>query len=313
MGIDLRARTQIEVDEPGVYVYGPAFVDLDTDGWPELALTSDFETSLLLWNEGGTAFVESTLASGVGDEKHGMGAAFADLDGDGDLDWFATAIRNVSHPEWGNRLYLNRGDRTFIDATDEYGVREGGWGWGTVMFDHDHDRDLEIVMAAGWPASTHSVDPMRFYEQQGGALPLQDRALALGLEMVGWGRALVAFDYDRDGDLDLLVGAFSEAPVLYRNDLAQGDWLAVQAVGHTSNRQGLGVRVRVQPEPDDAFLVGEIGVGSHLMGHGEAVAHFGLGEVDEVHRVEIAWPASGQVQVLGPIAANQVLVVHEPP
>ena len=81
----------------GVYGFAPAFADLDEDGWPELTLTGDFGTSRLLWNDAGR-FVDGTWPSGVGTERNGMGSTFGDFDGDGDIDWFVSAIWTDDFP-----------------------------------------------------------------------------------------------------------------------------------------------------------------------------------------------------------------------
>ena len=136
--------------------------------------------------------------------------------------------------------------------------------------------------------------------------------MELGIDFQDGGRGLVTFDYDRDGDLDLLVHANTDPPALYRNDGAAGSWLAVRAVGYGGNTRGIGAEVRVQATQGGPWQVRHIGVGSHLFGQEDAVAHFGLGAgLEPLHRVEVTWPASGRVEMLGDVARDQVLVVHE--
>ncbi len=311
MGIDLRALAP-EVDaKAGAYGFAPAFVDLDDDGWPELALAADFGTSRLWWNEAGVALSDLTFASGVGTERNGMGSTFGDYDGDGDLDWFVSAIETPEFPELGNRLYRNEGARQFLDVTDALGLRDGGWAWGTAWLDLEHDGDLDLVLCAGWPATAFHADPVRIWRNDDPAGPWPDVANALGVVFARQGRGLVPFDYDRDGDLDLLVVSNTELPALYRNDLASGHWLVVEARGAGPNTQGLGAKVRVQAVEGGPWQTREIGVGSHFFGQQEAAAHFGLGDATTVHRVEVAWPATGQVQVLDDVPVDQRLVVPE--
>jgi hypothetical protein len=54
----------------------------------------------------------------------------------------------------GNRLYRNRGDGTFEDATDAAGVRRGYWGWGATFTDLDLDGALDLVHVNGWPSGS---------------------------------------------------------------------------------------------------------------------------------------------------------------
>ena len=82
-----------------------------------------------------------------------MGSAVADYDNDGDLDWFVTAISYRDEPArlgWlspGNRFYQNQGDGTFLDKTDELGVRHSSWAWATCFSDIKNDglQDLFVV------------------------------------------------------------------------------------------------------------------------------------------------------------------------
>jgi hypothetical protein len=313
MGIDLEGVTLALILTPGAFGFSPAFVDLDDDGRPELALTNDFGTSRLYWNDGAAGLHDGTLLAGVGTETNGMGSTFGDIDGDGDLDWFVSSIWNPGTIDDGNRMYRNDGDRTFTDVTDVLGVREGGWGWGAVFFDADLDGDLDLALAAGWPATPFSDDRVKLWINGGpDGEPWTEMAVDRGLDFARQGRGIVPFDYDLDGDLDLLVVANTEPPALYRNDVDGGSWLEVRAVGAGGNSQSLGARVRVQVEPGAPWQVRQIGVGGHFFGQGRAVAHFGLPPgAAPLHRVEVRWPASDRQVMLSDVDRDQRLEVNE--
>jgi hypothetical protein len=307
-GIDLSIDSPPQGTPPGAFGFAPAFVDLDGDRWPELAIAADYGTSRLFWNEAG-AFIDGTASAGLLNDAHGMGSALGDFDGDGRLDWFISAI-HIPQVAGGNRLYRNQGDRTFTEITDEVGVRDGGWGWGAVPFDGDGDGDLDLALASGWPSSIFSDDPVRLWlNDPQGAWP--QVALALGLDFTKGGRGLVTFDYDRDGDLDVLVHANTDSPALFRNDTQGHGWLMVRAVGQGGNARGIGAKIRVQTRERGPWQVRHIGVGSHLFGQEDAVAHFGLGAgSDPVHRVEVEWPTS-DTTVLTDVARDQVLTISQ--
>lgn len=310
MGIDLQTSGPLASSGPGAFGFAPAFVDLDGDRWPELALAADYGTSRLLWNDGTGRLVDGTAASGLVNDANGMGSTLGDYDGDGDLDWFISAIWHDGGPR-GNRMYRNEGGRRFKETTDALGVRETGWAWGAAFFDADHDGDLDLALTGGWPTVTFQDDPLRLWINEG-AGPWPDRAVELGIDDRRGGRGLVPFDYDRDGDLDLLVMSNTEPPALYRNDGASGSWLVVRAAGERGNSRGIGAQVRVQVVPGGPWQVRQIGVGSHFFGQQDAAAHFGLGQGEQpVHRVEITWPVSGHQVVLDEVARDQVVVVHE--
>jgi hypothetical protein len=87
--------------------------------------------------------------------------------------------------------------------------------------------------------------------------------------------------------------------------------LRVAVRGTVSNRDGRGAKVRVQAELDGPWQIREVGVGSHFLGEGELIQHFGLAAGTVVHRVEVEWPASGIVQILDDVAVGQTLLVTE--
>lgn len=322
-GFFVDATEDAELDFTGVNAFASSFVDLDGDGWQDLAIAADFGSSRLYWNDGDGTFSDGTVAAHVGTDENGMGSTFGDFDADGDLDWFVTSIWDPDETceielcNWlysGNRLYRNEGGREFSDATDAAGVRVGYWGWGAVFFDADNDGDLDLVMTNGVDFPTpapdpdleepYHDDPMRLWENDGTGAMTESSAAA-GLDDTGPGKGLLTFDYDSDGDLDLFVVNNAGHPRLYRNDLASDDaWLRVRvrgarraprghghgppqhAAGHHdagTNRDGIGARVSVWTTRGSDPQIREVGVASHFLGQSERVLHFGLGP--DVRRV----------------------------
>ena len=208
--------------------------------------------------------------------------------------------------------------------TDAVGVREGFWGTGAVLADLDNDGRLDAAMTNGrLPASDaeaageafrhFEADPVRVW-LQGPTGVAEERAVSLGAADTGVGRGMLRFDYDRDGDLDLLIVNHPGEPALYRNDLPAGNaWLRVRGVGTDSNRGAIGAVVRVWASGESSPRLGELGGGSSYLAQSEAVLHFGLGRrPSPIERVEVHWPATGRTRVLLGVAPNQEITVVEP-
>lgn len=114
-----------DLDQPGVPIShtlgcGGAAVDYDRDGWPDVYLADgggrpmhrDNDPNPLYRNLGGR-FVDVGAAAGVGYRGFGIGVTYGDLNADGFDDLVATGYG-------GDRVYLNRGDGTFADASKRF-------------------------------------------------------------------------------------------------------------------------------------------------------------------------------------------------
>jgi hypothetical protein len=108
------------------------------------------------------------------------------------------------------------------------------------------------------------------------------------------GRGCAYGDFDRDGDLDLLVTTNQGPAYLYRNDLGNGfRSLRLKLTGVKSNRDAVGAVARVTtPDGTQSRMVK---TGSSYLSQSELTLTFGLGKRDSAQRIEIEWP-SGQKQ-----------------
>ena len=123
-------------------------------------------------------------------------------------------------------------------------------------------------------------------------------------------------DYDRDGKLDLFLGNWwvESKSLLLRNETTGGNWLDVRVEGKDGvNRMGIGAKVNVYPAgklKEDAALLGsrEIAIGYGYCSGQEAVAHFGLGQVESVD-LEVILPHGKGTAVQKGVKADQRLIV----
>ncbi|GIW45921.1 MAG: hypothetical protein KatS3mg077_3203 [Candidatus Binatia bacterium] len=298
--------------------FTPNFADIDSDGWLDLLVAGDFRQSKVFRNLGGQRFTEATTP--VISDENGMGAAVGDYDNDGDLDWFVSSIwdpdQDNRENNWyvsGNRLYRNRGDGAFEDVTDFAGVRAGYWGWGATFADFDNDGWLDLYHVNGWrtddPAAYEfHADPAVFFHNRADGT-FEESGARLGIADRGQGRGVVAFDYDRDGDLDLFVANIQGPPALYRNDLSrERRFLSVRLVGRPPNTQGVGARVWV--EANGSRQMRELRAGSNFVSQDPAEAHFGLGSAERVARLQVRWP-DGEEQEWLDLPADAWVVVRQ--
>ena len=138
----------------------------------------------------------------------------------------------------------------------------------------------------------------------------QDMAPTLGGPLV---RPIVArgaayADYDRDGDLDVLVTENAGAAYLLRNDLEGGRSLRVHLVGQGSNRDGLSSRIVARVGAHR--MEHAVRTGSGFLSVSEKEATFGLGSATQVDSLIVYWP-SGQVgRYAGLEAGTEVRIVE---
>ncbi|MEM9557088.1 MAG: CRTAC1 family protein [Acidobacteriota bacterium] len=279
---------------PLIRTFTPNFAHLDDDGWPDLAVASDFDNSQVFLSRGDGTLENVTDPSVIVDQN-GMGAAIGDYDNDGDLDWFVSSIYNPDDPfyQLGNRLYRNRGDGSFDDVTEDAKVKHGHWGWGSTFCDLDNDGRLDLFHVNGWRDPPYDDDPSRLFLQNDDHT-FAEQAFARGVDDRGQGRGVVCFDYDRDGDLDLYVANNSGPPALYRNDgdAALGGLLEIELRMEGSNRYGVGALVRLHAAGLEQMR--EIRIGSHFTSQSPPLAVFGLGSDRAASRVHVAWPGGGE-------------------
>ncbi len=148
-----RIATSILADAPNHtdFTFTPNFADIDSDGWPDLLIASDYNHSQVFHNDARRHVHERHRRRRCITDENGMGAAVGDFDNDGDLDWFVSSIWDPNGVPEGmvgcdrQPALRNRGDGTFVDVTTETGVRMGYWGWGSTFADFDQDGWLDLL------------------------------------------------------------------------------------------------------------------------------------------------------------------------
>ena len=300
------------VDE-GIRGFSPCFADMDDDRLPELLLVADFGTSQYYVNNADGTFTEHTSESSVGLEWSGMGSTVGDFDNDGRLDWYTTAIYDdePSGRGDGNKLYLNQGGQRFIERAKAAGVDDGGWGWGAIAVDLNHDGWLDLVETNGWEDLKPYKDELSKLWISNGDGTFTEVAQPAGFNHVLDGRGLLYFDYDNDGDQDIVVTAVNGELQLFRNNLARSDANWFRVFLDTSAAPGLapdGIGARVSVRVGDQVYYRHILACPHYLTQSELSAHFGLGRASIIDELRVEW-ADGSVTTRTNVAINQTITV----
>src|SRR3989441_5965871 len=125
---------------------GVAAGDIDGDGLVDLYFTSNLGSNRLYRNLGNFRFEDITARAGVADSVGWKsGVTMADVNGDGRLDIYVSGV-NYLGMKGRNVLYINNGDGTFTDRTDEYGLGFSGYSTQAAFFDYDGDGDLDMYL-----------------------------------------------------------------------------------------------------------------------------------------------------------------------
>lgn len=296
---------------------GIAVFDYNHDGWPDLFVSNDTQPNKLYRNLQNGRFREEGLAAGVafGEDGVARGAMGVDV---GDYDRSGREhliVGNFSNQMLG--LYHNEGNGLFVDEAPRSTVGRASLltlTFGLFFFDFDLDGHVDIFAANGHiEEEIGRVQPKIQYAQ----LPLLFRNQGQGKfeQLNAFPRPLVARgaaygDFDRDGDLDVLVTTNNGPAYLYRNDLGnRNHWLQLKLAGTKSNRSAIGALVRVTTSSGSQSQ--RVRSGSSYCSASDLALTFGLGKDTTASVIEIEWP-NGARQKLTNVTGDKQVVVQEP-
>ena len=299
---------------------GVAALDYNGDGWPDLMVANDTQPNKLYRNQRNGTFKDVAVEAGVafsndGKARAGMGVAVGDFNGSG---LPGIAITNFDDEMIG--LYRALGKGLYEDVAIQSGVglpSKNTLGFGCAFADMNLDGALDLVVANGHIDETvrnirgnvgYAQPPQLFLNDGKG--DFHDVAPEVGNEFARpkVGRGLCYGDFDRDGDVDLLMTTNNGPACLFRNDqlndqLSGNRSIRFRLVGTKSNRDAIGARVEVfHGEFSQSRLVMS---GSSYLSQSELPVTFGLGKRDRIDRVVIEWP-SGRTEEYKTLAAGKL-------
>ena len=272
------------------HFWQPVLHDFDGDGLQDVFQAVDFAPNRLWLANGDGTFRDGAARAGVDTAFNEMGVALGDHDGDGDFDLYVT---NVLADGKHSVLFSRRsGVLAFEEIALQTGVWDGGWGWGTTFLDANLDGWLDLAATNGGALFGWMRDRSRFFLNSGGAPPsFEEVGHRVGYHDWQEGSGLIAFDADRDGDLDLVQACGSGALLHYLNvtrvDRAEQRYLTVRPRMSGPNHFAIGAVVRVRAHGQVHSRV--ISAGTSLASQEPAEAHFGFPAATHVD-VRVEWP-----------------------
>jgi len=318
---DVGVKARVD-DSRGYYGLSSVFVDVDDDGWLDLAVANDSVPKYLYHNKHDGTFEDVSYLSGFalnddGREQAAMGIAVGDYTRRSRVDLYIT---NFSDDY--NTLYQNDGEGGFTDVSSQAGISNltlPFLGWGTGFLDFDNDGLLDIFVANGhvypevdktdW-GTTYKQRQLLLRNMDGRKFQEVPPATGSGLAVVVPARGAAFGDLFNDGHMDVVLNNMDTTPTLLRNVTKNANhWVTLKLVGGAkSPRDAIGAKVFLTAggvrQRADVFSGGSYASSS------DQRLHFGLGSSAKIEKVEIFWP-SGAKETIELPAVDRIYTVVE--
>jgi enediyne biosynthesis protein E4 len=280
---------------------GVALIDHDQDGWPDLLVTNDTQPNKLYRNNHNGTFKDIAVETGIafsteGKARAGMGVDVGDFENSGRT---GVAITNFDNEMIG--LYRVSNNGSYEDVATQAGMglpSKTTLGFGCVLADLNLDGALDLIAANGHIDETvrnirgnvgYAQPPQVFLNNGSARFSDVSSEVGQGFRDPKVARGLAYGDFDRDGDVDILLTTNSGPAYLYRNDQLGGNRsIRFKLRGTQSNRDAIGARLRI--EAGGLSQIRMVKSGSSYLSQSELPITFGLGKADKIERVVIQWP-----------------------
>ena len=280
----------------GVNTVDAAFGDFDDDGDIDLFIANENSNNIIYDNQRHGVFKDITDKSGI---RRGLGTSsvsVGDYNNDGFLDILNTTLngeKSVLYKNLGNGNFeLEKSIHTLFNALKNTEVID------SEFFDFDNDGRLDIIIA-GKPKKNEDRGVYLFHNEGNGKFTDTSHLLPNTAKS---GKQITVFDYNKDGDLDLIITGFNGGISLLRNDGGNiNNYVNLKLVGlrtGSAKNNYFGIGAKVEMRSGDLY---------QTMVVTNPNVHFGLGDFKKVDIIRITW-TNGVPQNIFLPEANQALI-----
>ena len=286
-------------------------IDANQDGLWDIYIANDFgKNELFIQNTDGT-FTDKAQEYQADYYGNDMGMTVGDYNNNGDFEIYVT---NISE----NRLLIPTGNQTYQNLAEEKNVLHTYWGWDTRFADFDLDGDEDLFVLNGYENDYvfYSILKENFYFKNlyiEGEDTFIDWSEESGVHEHSNSLSMGVFDYDNDGDHDVLVSNTNDKPFFYENKISNGNstnaphWVDFRLEGTVSNRDGLGSQLKIWT---NGQFQQRLYYGAGFLSQSLQAVHFGIGEATVIDSLEIIWN-SGIKEKYFNLSANQHFQIIE--
>ncbi|SIS43799.1 MAG: hypothetical protein C9355_02055 [Thalassolituus maritimus] len=331
---------------------GSALGDYDNDGDLDWFVTNihfnEYDDELInrfyrndSSSQEGIIFSEIAVQAGVSEGDWGWGACMKDFDNDGWLDIFQVNGFGYDNSTFGHPIFDVIG---WVGVTDIYALASedvssliesaleyfsGFEALNSTLgnrYSSESDFTAELIAihtAAKVLARSHGRDtgvladfhgtPARLYMNNKDGTFREEAALR-HIDDTGEGRGIACNDFDRDGDIDIVIMNHNGFPSYYENHFrrlitADDNFLNVRLRGVGGNQFAYGAKVYATSETLNQYR--EMRFENNYMSNNAPELHFGLAGDDAVSELRVEWP-DGEVTILSDVPVNQFMVIEHP-
>jgi len=256
-----------------------------------------------------------------------------------ELGYMRQDIHNCLQLNQGPRVLGNDsiGEPVFSDVAYYSGIAQTDWSWAPLAIDADNDGFRDIMISNGLPKDLTDLDFMAYREASQAATPVAqvlNKVPSLKLSNFiyhnngdvtftdktmewGWGTptfsaGMAYADFDRDGDVDVVVNNTNMMATLLENTLNENkndssNYVRIQLQGDSLNRNGIGAVIHLYYDGKQQLY--ECSPYRGYLSTVENIAHFGLGAAAKIDSLIVEWP-NNKRQLLQNVSVNKLLTIN---
>jgi uncharacterized delta-60 repeat protein len=275
-----------------------AWGDYNNDGFIDLFVPNfGNQNNSLYKNLGNGAFQKITVGSIVNDGGQSRSASWGDYNNDGFLDLY------VTNSGQKNFLYKNNGDETFTKITNDPVVNQSNWSFSSTWTDYNNDGYIDLAVSRS--TDTDSVSLFKNNRDGSFSRIVDSSLIATGTS--SW--SISASDFDNNGYEDLYVaGRGFHKGYLFENRNSGNNYVGVSLIGSTSNKAGIGSRVKVKS--NGFWQTKQVSGNTGRASQGSMRLNFGVAKSSTIDSLIVFWPGNKR-QLLINRPANQIIQIKE--